>query len=168
MSLSEPQAKLKLILLNSNAIELDRVDTVAQLTNMGLPQELITRIEDLWEKTKIIGDQVVYIGKVILAEIMKFIKANPHLAAGVAIGAAVGALTSLIPFIGPFLAPLTTVIATVIGGIAGHRLDRGEEPRSSVIGITQELIIIAKKFFELFANIINALQGTFSKVRSYA
>jgi len=163
MSISEAEAKLKLTILNSNAIELDRVDTVTQLTNMGLPQEVITRIEDLWEKTKIIGGQVIHIGKVILAEIMKFIKENPHLAVGVAIGAALGALTSLIPFIGPLLAPLVTAVSVVVGGIAGLRLDRGEDPREDIIGVTQELILIAKKFFELFANILNVLQGEFSQ-----
>lgn len=163
MLLSEPEAKLKLSLLNSNAIELDRLDTVTQLTNMGLPQELITRIEELWEKTKIIGGQVVYIGKVILAEIMKFIKANPNLAIGVAFGAAVGALVNLVPFIGPLLAPLAMAITAAIGGIAGYRLDQGEKPRDGALGITQELIIIAKKFFELFANILNALQHEFAK-----
>ena len=163
MSLSEAEAKLKLSILNSNAIELDRVDTVAELTNMGLPQEVITRIEDLWEKTKEVGGQIIHIGKVILAEIMKFIKENPNLAVGVAIGAALGALISLIPFIGPLLAPLVSVVSMAVGGIAGLRLDRGEEPRDDLIGVTQELILIAKKFFELFANILNALQGEFSQ-----
>jgi len=125
---------------------------------MGLPQEIITRINDLWEKTKIIGGQVVHIGKVILAEIMKFIKENPHLA----VGAAVGALTSLIPFIGPFLAPLATAITMLIGGITGYRIDQGKDQKDGVIGVTQELIMIAKKFFELFASIFNALQHEFT------
>jgi len=162
MKLTETEAKLKLSLLNSNVMELDRVDTITQLTNMGLPQEIITRINDLWEKTKVIGGQVIHIGKVILAEIMKFIKENPHLAVGVAIGAAVGALTSMIPFIGPFLAPIATAITMLIGGIAGYRIDQGKEPKDGVIGITQELIMIAKKFFELFGNIFNALHHEFS------
>ena len=162
MSISDAEAKLKLSILNSNALDLDRVDTVVKLTNMGLPQEVITRIEDLWDKTKIVGGQVIHIGKVILAEIMEFIKENPHLAVGVALGAALGALISLIPFIGPLLAPLVTAVSVVVGGIAGLRLDRGEEPSDDFIGVTQELILIAKKFFELFANIFNALQGELS------
>ena len=161
MKLTESEAKLKLSLLNSNVMELDRGDTIMQLTNMDLPQEIITRINELWEKTKIIGGQVIHVGKVILAEIMKFIKENPHLAVGVAIGAAVGALTSMIPFIGPFLAPLATAITMLIGGIAGYRLDQGKEPKDGVIGVTQELIMLAKKFFELIGNIFNALQHEF-------
>jgi hypothetical protein len=162
MPLTESEAKLKLSILNSNVIELDRIDAIAQLTNMGLPQEVISRIEDLWVKTQIIGGQVIHIGKVILAEIMKFIKENPHLATGVAIGAAVGALISLIPFFGPFLAPLAAAISMLIGGIAGYRIDQGKESKDGVIGVTQELIMIAKKFFELFGNIFNALRSKFS------
>lgn len=163
MSISESEAKLKLSILNSNAIELDRIDTVAQLTNMGLPQEVITRIEELWEKTKIVGGQVIHIGKVILAEIMKFIKENQNLAVGMAIGAAIGALTNLIPFIGPLLAPLVAAVSIFVGGIIGHGLDESRDPRDGFVGISQELIIFAKKFFELFADIINALQGEFAQ-----
>lgn len=162
MPLTESEAKLKLSILNSKVLELDRIDAIAQLTNMGLPQEVITRIEDLWERTKIIGGQVIHIGKVILAEIMKFIKKNPHLVIGIAIGAAVGALISMIPFIGPFLTPLAAAISMAIGGIAGYRSDQGKEPKDGVIGVTQELIMIAKKFFELFGNIFNALRSEFS------
>ncbi len=162
MSLSESEAKLKMAVLNSNAMEIDRIDAIAQLTNSGLPQEAITRIDQLWEKTKIIGGQIIHIGKIILVEILKFIKENPHLAVGVAIGAAVGALTSMIPFIGPILAPLMTVISVVVGGIAGYRLDQDKQPTDDVIGVSQELILVAKKFFELFANIFNALRTQFS------
>lgn len=162
MSLTGSEAKLKLSLLNSNVTDLDRIDVITQLTNMNLPQEIISRIDALWEKTKIIGGQVIHIGKVILAEIIKFIKENQHLAIGVAIGAAVGALISMIPFIGPLLAPLATAISMLIGGIAGYRIDQGKETKDSAIGVTQEIIMIAKKFFELFSNIFNALQSEFS------
>lgn len=162
MSMSEPEAKLKMAFLNSNAMEIDRIDAIAQLTNSGLPQEVITRIDELWEKTKIIGGQVIHIGKIILVEIMKFIKENPHLAVGVAIGAAVGALISMIPFFGPILAPFLAAISIVVGGIAGYRLDQGQKQIEGVVGVTQELILIAKKFFELFSDIFNVLRIQFS------
>jgi hypothetical protein len=162
MSLSEPEAKLKMVVLNSNAIEIVRIDAITRLTNFGLPQEIITRIDELWEKTKIIGGQVIHIGKIIFAEILRFIKENPHLAVGVAIGAAVGALLSMIPFLGPILAPLAVAISILVGGISGYRLDQGQKPTDGVVGVTQELILIAKKFFELFADIFNALRMQFS------
>lgn len=162
MSLSESEATLKMAVLNSNAMDLDRIDAITQLTNSGLPQEIVTRIDELWEKTKIIGGQVVHLGKIVFAAIMKFIKENSHLSVGVAIGAAVGALISMIPFFGPILAPLATAISIIVGGIAGYRLDQGQKPTGDVIGVTQELILVAKKFFELFASIFNALSAQFS------
>jgi len=153
-------------MLNSAAIELDKLDTIAELTNMGLPQEVITRIEELWEKTKIVGGHVIQIGKVLLFEIMKFVRENPNLAIGVAIGAAIGALTSMIPFIGPLIAPLATAISILVGGIAGYRNDQGKTPQNNAIGITQEIISIAKKFFELFCNICNALKAEFAEQKN--
>lgn len=158
MSLTNAEAKLKLSLLNSNVADLDRIDVITQFTNMDLPQEVISRIDVLWEIIKVIGDQVIHIGKLILTEIMKFIKQNQHLAIGIAIGAAIGALISIIPFIGPLLAP----IATAIGGIAGYKLDQGENIKGGVIGVTQDVIMIAKKFFELFSSIFNTLQSELS------
>jgi len=162
MSLPEAEAKLKLSLMNSNVLDLDRIDTVAQLTIMGLPQEIITRLNELWDTTKEIGGQVVHIGKVIIAEIMRFVNENSGLAVGVAIGAAVGALTSIIPAIGPLLAPIATAISMLIGGIAGYRLDEGAENESGVIAVSQDVIMIARKFFELIGNILGALKGEFS------
>lgn len=141
---------------------IDRIDAITQLTNSGLPQEIITRIDQLWEKTKIIGGQVIHIGKIIFVEILNFIKENPHLAVGVAIGAAVGALLSMIPFLGPILAPLAVAISILVGGISGYRLDQGQNSTDGVVGVTQELILIAKKFFELFADIFNALRMQFA------
>ena len=162
MSLSESEAKLKMAVLNSNAMEIDRIDAITHLTNSGLPQEVITRIDELWEKTKIIGGQVIHIGKIILVEIMNFIKENSHLAVGVAIGAAVGALISMIPFFGPILAPLVAAVSIVVGGVSGYRLDQGQNQTGGVVGVTQDLISVAKIFFELFANIFNALRTQFS------
>jgi hypothetical protein len=162
MALTESEAKLKMAVLNSNAMEIDRIDTITQLTNSGLPQEIITRINELWEKTKIISGQVIHVGKIILLKIMEFIKENPHLFIGVAIGVAVGALISMIPLFGPILAPLSTALSVTVGGIAGYGLDQGQKSTDGVIGVTQNLILVAKKFFELFASIFNSLSPQIS------
>ena len=162
MEFTEAEAKLKLGALNSGAEQIDRIDVVTRLTNAGLPQEVITRINELWETTRVISGQIFNIGKIILSEIIRFIENNSHMAVGVAIGAAVGSLTSMIPFIGPLLTPLATAITAVVGGIAGYRLDQGREPDDGTIGVSQDLISIAKNFFELLANIFNALRAHFS------
>jgi hypothetical protein len=81
---------------------------------------------------------------------------------GVALGAAVGALVNLIPFLGSLLAPLATAMGIVVGGLAGARLDRDLKVEKGSIGIAQELIILAKKFFEFLAAIFIALKADFT------
>lgn len=162
MAISTAEARLELALLDSKAQDLDRLDVFTQFTNAGLPPEIMLRMEELWEKTKIIGNKIIHVGRIIILEIMRFIEENPNLAIGVALGAAVGAIVSLIPYLGPVLAPLSTVIGAAIGGFAGARLDRGQKPGKGVVGISQEVILLAKKFFELFAAIFMALKDDLS------
>lgn len=162
MNISNAEAHLELALLDSKVLELDRIDVFTRFTNAGLPPEIILRLEELWDATKVIGGKVIRIGRIIINEIIRFIKENPNLVIGVAIGAAVGAITSLVPFLGQYLAPLSIAIGAVIGGVAGSRLDRGQKPGKGVVGISQEVIALAKKFFELFAAIFIALKDEFN------
>jgi len=97
-------------------------------------------------------------GKVIMMEILGFLKNNPNLATGVAIGAALGALVGFIPFLGPMLAPLLAAAGSLLGGLAGARLDRSENPGQGYAGIIQEVIIVVRKFIELVASIARALK----------
>jgi hypothetical protein len=162
MNISNAEAKLELALIDSKANELDRIDFISRLTNANLPQEVVFRLEELWEATHVIGKKVVHTGKIIIFDILRFIEDNPHLAMGVALGAAVGALVSLIPFLGSLLAPLATAMGIVVGGLAGARLDRDLKVEKGSIGIAQELIILAKKFFEFLAAIFIALKVDFT------
>jgi hypothetical protein len=161
MPISSADAKLELVILNSNAQVLDRVEVVTRLTNADIPMEIIFRIEELWEATKLIAGQIIHIGKVVVLEILRFIDENKNLATGIALGAAVGALIGLIPFIGPLLAPLTAAIGALIGGFAGMRLDRGAGPENGISGIVQDAIVIARKFFELLAAIFKILKAEY-------
>jgi hypothetical protein len=115
----------------------------------------------LWDQTKVVGEKIIHVGRIIILEIMRFIEENPHLAIGVALGAAIGAIVSLVPYIGPILAPLTIAIGAAFGGVLGSRLDRGQKPGHWVEEMSQEVIILAKKFFELLAAIFIALQDDF-------
>jgi hypothetical protein len=166
MEYSVEDAKFKLLLLDAKAVNVDKIDLTVQLTNAGIAQEVITRIDELWEKTLKIGDEVVRIGQIIIVEIVKFVKENPHLSTGIALGAAVGALVSMIPFLGPLLAPLSTVIGMFIGAYAGAKLDRGDKVSKGTSRIPQEMILIAKKFFELFAQIFNSLKNEYKAVNA--
>lgn len=158
MMISPAEANLELAVLDAKAQELDRLDVFTRFTNAGLPPEIVLRLEELWEKTKVVGEKIVHIGKIIILEIIRFIEENPNLAIGVALGASVGALVSLVPYLGPALSPLSIAIGVAFGGVAGSRLDRGQKAGKGVVGISQEVIILAKKFFELFAAIFMALK----------
>ena len=158
MTISSAEAILELGLLDSKAQDLDRLDVFTRFTNAGLPPEITLRLEELWETTKVVGKKIIHTGRIIILEILRFIEENPNLAIGVALGAAVGALVSLVPYLGPALTPLSMAIGAAIGGIAGSRLDRGQKAGKGVVGITQEVIILAKKFFELFAAIFIVLK----------
>ena len=91
-------------------------------------------------------------------EINRFIDENPNLAIGVALGAAVGALTAMIPGIGPLLAPFTMAAAVLIGALSGQDLDNEKGANGAIGQIAQDLINLARKFFELLASIFNALR----------
>jgi outer membrane lipoprotein SlyB len=159
------EAKLELALLNAKTYGIDRIDMITRFTNRGLAQEVVTRMDELWDKTKVIAGETIQIGKIIIIKIWEFIEANPNMAIGIAVGAAVGALAHMIPFIGSFLAPITMALGAVIGGVAGHRLDKmNKDQRVSygLIGIAEDVVSIAKEFFRLFAEIFNALKEYFS------
>lgn len=162
MDVSHAEATLELGLLNAKAQDLDRTDTFARFASSGLPQEVLFRLTGLWESTRTIGGKIIHIGKIVILEIIRFIEENPNLVIGVAIGAAVGSLVSMIPYLGPTLAPLAAVLGVAVGAVAGARLDRGQEVGLGITGIGQELIILARKFFELFAAIFAALTKEFA------
>lgn len=162
MAISVNEAKLELTLLNSNVLDLDHIDVITRFTNAGLPSEIIFRLEELWEKTKIVGGKIIHIGKIIIMEILKFIEKNPGLAIGVALGATIGALVNLVPYLGPLLSPITIAIGGLLGGAIGSRLDRGKKPVNWIEDISQEAIVLAKQFFKLLAAIFVALKNEFT------
>ena len=163
--MSPAKAKLQLALLNSASANLEKRDFIVRFTNEGLPQEIVLMLDELWDKTKIVGGEVINIGRILLAKIWEFVAANPNMLIGVACGAAVGALANLIPFVGPFLAPTAMAIGAVVGGIWGFQQDRanrGEVIKGGPIGIAENLVAMAKEFFKLFAGIMIALKDYFA------
>ena len=120
------------------------------LNNTRLSPEITIRLHELANYTEKVGNEVIYIGKIILIKIIEFVKAHPYLTTGIAIGATGGYLLNSIPFIGPILAPLATVLGIVLFGIAGHRLDKraqGKEVQSGILGVAEDVVEIAAAFF---------------------
>lgn len=156
------QAKIEIALMDGKANSIDRTDVFVRFTNAGIPAEIIFRLEELWDATKLVGKKIVHIGRIVVLEIVRFIEENPKFAIGVALGAAVGSLTSLVPFVGYLLAPVSVAVGAFVGGIAGARLERGQKPGDGMVGFAQEVIILADKFFSLLASIFNALKQELS------
>lgn len=162
MSDDTTNARFELALLNSEISDYSQIDVVTRLTNQGLSQEIITRLEALWDLARTVGGKVINLGKIIIFEIMKFVDEHPHFAIGAAMGAAVGSLINMVPFLGQALTPLAMALGAFIGGVAGARLDRGLEPGDGYLGIAQEVILAARRFFELLVSILSALKSELS------
>lgn len=163
METTVPEARLELVLLESKVEDFSGADFDARFLNAGFPPEVTLRLRELWEATCKVGDKVLRIGKIILMELARFAQENHNLAMGVALGAGVGVLVSLVPILGPFLAPLATAVGVGAGAVVGARMDRRESSKRGAIGITEEAIFIARKFFELFAAIFRAVSSELKK-----
>jgi hypothetical protein len=164
MNLSQAQADFRLTMLNAQSETVSGSDLYLWLCEQGLPSEVVVRLKDLIDVTTKVADRVINVGKIVIIKIIEFTKAHPNLAIGIAIGAVIGALVSAIPFLGVYLAPIATVIAVTIGAIAGHRLDKIENGQSinidtDVFAIGQDIIEIAKLFFNLLIDIFNTVFG---------
>jgi len=157
------KAELEMLVLNGEANRFDKLNIFTDFINKGLPQEIITRLDSLWNMTKTISGEIVNVGRIILVKIWEFVQENTNLTIGVAIGVAIGSLVSLVPFLGSFLAPIGMALGALIGGVTGERLDRiaKGEMVSEKSGMIEGSIMVAKKFFKLLADIFNALKSEF-------
>ena len=159
---SPAQADLEITLMDASAECVSSSDLYLWLRECGLPSEVAIRLHNLVDTTAKVGDRIIGIGKIIVIKIVEFVKAHPSLALGIAVGAAIGALVSAVPFLGVYLAPIAMAISTTIGAIAGHRLDKIEKGQSVVTGVDlisigQDVIEIAKEFFQLLIDVFNAV-----------
>ena len=161
-------SKLEMTLLQAKADSFTSNELFVWLSESALPTDIATRLHELMSYTKKVGKKIFAVGKIILIKIIEFVKAHPHLVAGIGIGLTVGfavqALVSSIPFIGTVLAPLAGALTSLLGitilGVAGHRLDKksqGRQVNDGVIGVAEDVIEIAKDFFEFIADIFNTI-----------
>jgi len=147
------RALLELTMLSAEQSDRTFEDIFLAGNQYGIPPEILTRLQWIWEQTRVVAGEVVEIGKLIVAEIMKFLDANRAIAVGAAIGAAVGALVAMIPFIGPILAPLTAVLGGLYGAGVAAAIQKGDKSGSPFAAA----MALAQKFFELFAVIVNSV-----------
>ncbi|MBD1907243.1 hypothetical protein H6F66_18770 [Trichocoleus sp. FACHB-6] len=157
-NLSTAQANLKLALWNVEAESVKSSEVYAQLQELGLPEEVVSRLHELITFTKKVTGKVFAVGKIVLLKILQFVKAHPFLVVGVGIGAVIGAaiagLITSIPFLGQFLAPLAAALGrtvTVIGAVVGHRLDKQFQ------GVGEDIAEIVQQFFSLLVDVFNTV-----------
>lgn len=161
-----PQARLELALWQAEADMASSSDLYIRLTEMGLPSEVAIRLKELLEFVKPIGEKMVSIGKIIVLKLIEFIEKHPNLATGIALGAAVSSLIASIPFLGPILAPIALPLGIAVGAVTGHRVDKAQGSKmsgeSGFSSIAQDVIEIARAFFQLFIETLTAISAEFS------
>jgi ElaB/YqjD/DUF883 family membrane-anchored ribosome-binding protein len=160
--LTPAKANLKLTLLNAEAESVSSNELYLWLIEQGLSSEAAIRLKNLVDVTQTVGERIINIGKIILMQIVEFVKKHPHLVMGIAIGAAIGILIGAVPFLGVYLAPIAAVVPMAVGAIAGHRLDKMEQGKTvntsdDFTVIAQDIIEIAKEFFTLLIDIFNTV-----------
>ena len=134
------KGQFELLGLQAKAVKLEELEFVTTFTNLGLPQEVITRLQGLFNEVKEIAGQTINIGKIIIMKLMEFVKTNPNMAIGLAVGLGLsilsGMLISSIPFIGQGLSliitPIVAIIVIPVGILRGHRLDKALDDKEYV------------------------------------
>lgn len=159
--MSRAQASLELAIWQADAEAMSSSDLYIWLRESGLPSEVAIRMKELVNLTARIGAKTVQLGRVLLAKIIEFIKKHKNLATGVALGAAISSLVSAIPLFGPLLTPIVLPLGMAIGAIAGHRVDKATSgvfnDDTTFVSIAQDVIEIAREFFEAFIATIRAM-----------
>lgn len=163
LTANRPKAALDLALWQARANGVSNADVYLRLSNAGLPSEAAIRLKELMGATRQIGGKVIDLGKIVVLKLMDFMEQHPNLTAGMALGAAVSALAASVPVLGPLLAPLALAVGLAIGAVVGHRMDKSRDgtfdQAIGVMEVTQDVIEIARAFFKLFADTLQALFG---------
>ena len=164
-NMTRPQAALELALLQAEADLVNSSDLYLWLRDCGLPSEVAIRLKELINVSKQIAGKTISLGKVIVIKLIEFVKAHPNMAVGMAVGAMLSSLIASIPFLGSMLVPVAVPLGIAVGAIAGHRLDMSVGGRMNgavgIVEVTQDVIEIARAFFQLFIETTMALSGEF-------
>jgi len=157
-NLSTAQANLKLTLWNAEAESVKSSEVYAKLQQLGLPEEVVSRLHELITFTKKVAGKVFAVGKIVLLKILEFVKAHPFLVLGAEIGAVIGAaiagLITSVPFLGQLLAPVAAALGitvTAISAVVGYRLDKQFQ------GVSEDIVEIVQQFFSLLADVFNTV-----------
>lgn len=157
-AITPEEGMFELTLINAEATTASFDDVVVDALDRGISPEIVTRLKEVWEQTKVVGGEIVAIGRIIVTQIFDFLKKNPKMAIGIAIGGAVSVLIGGVPLLGGLLQPFATWFGTIYGAGIGAAMDVGDYTGSPF----SAAIELATKFFELLKNILNAVSAHFA------
>ena len=156
---NKEDALFELTLRNADTASAQFEDVVVEAINHGIPAEIVTRLRELWEYTKEVAGEVVSIGRIIVQEIMAFLRENPGIKVGIALGAVVGSLITAIPFFGGLLMPLSMALGALYGAAVGAAYHQAGLASSDPLALA---VALAEKFTELLRKIFIALTEYFT------
>lgn len=178
-TLSPAQAKLKLTLLDKKVEAKNSYEVYSEFLELGLPPVVMEILNKISKVTWKIAQETFAVGKIILVELLKFVKKHPFAVVGLTVGCLIGAgigglltvspMLAKIPVLGSLLVKLLSVLSTLcktvfpVGGlILGIELD------NNFPNVGQEIHEIAKDFFKMLAEILESLRSRYSNEFSLA
>ena len=166
--ISKAQAELELALMQAESDSMASSDLYLWLRECGLSPEIAVRLKELVNVTQRIGNKVVSIGKLIVMKLRDFLIAHKNLAIGTVLGAAVASLVAAIPLLGSILAPLGALLGLTIA-VSGHQSDKqptGSGAGVSLLELPQNLIEIARAYFDLFIETLQIIMAEFVSAKT--
>ena len=148
----------ELSLLNAEAKKQSYTDFYFEFADEDWPTEIITRMKDFWEITKVVAGEVIHIGKIILTKVVEFIRANKNLAAGLVLGLILNYFLSGIPYLGSFLLDLVGPIIIFLSGLYGVSMDTTESGDPKYQSMAAAAIALIRNFMQLVFDIFNAIR----------
>lgn len=172
--MSNAKANFKLFLWNKEAESVSDLDIFSRMSQWNFPGEITSRLHDLLKASIKFTGKVLRIGKIVILKVLEFVENNPGLVAGLGVGVVLGGALAgflasihapvLLGFLNPLITPITTALGSfaqfalpIVGGGLGNFLDRNAPEMG------KSVVDTAKKFFKLFADILDAVFGELSK-----
>lgn len=156
---TKEDALFEITLRNADTASARFEDVVVEAIDHGIPAEIVTRFRELWEYTKKVAGEVIAVGRILVQEIMAFLRENPGIKVGIALGAVVGSLITAIPFFGGLLMPLSMALGALYGAAVGATYHQVGQASSDPLALA---VALAEKFTELLRRIFVALTEYFT------
>jgi hypothetical protein len=143
--LSEPEAHEELLIMNSRVSysSIEYFLDAFRRRDLG-HQDVLDRIAQLISETRVSYGRIVYLGKIIVQEILEFMNQSPEIPSGMQLQTALRVLNESAPFLGPLIGPLSSEVEF-----------QGYGKLYAGTGFTAKFEQQARIFFKRFSSILN-------------